>query len=256
MIAETFEIFCRDPEFRNVFDRWGSDFDVETEHHVPGVTSGGVLRRRVRARIQRQWGSLTNPDAPWAGRLIRTCRTAIDRWISRVRMGRPGRRSRRASPPLAYVGGSYDVCAITNASEIVETETGVTFHRVEGPEWFGCATNHLMSRTFLERFSERLNRFEMYDVLDLPFAGSALEVVWGFLPAWLGVDKWFTNGFHRVRKHFPTYQREDYPPEMASYINRYHRGRLVVDWQEDYLKLKAWRPDLGDLRQVLPAVYF
>ena len=87
-------------------------------------------------------------------------------------------------------------------------------------------------------------------------AGSALEVVWGLLPAWLGVEKWFTNGLHRVRKHFATYQREDDPPVMASYINRYHRGRLVVDWHDDYLHLAAWRPELGDLRQVLPAAYF
>ena len=60
------------------------------------------------------------------------------------------------------------------------------------------------------------------------------------------VEKWFTNGFHRVRKQFGTYQREDYPPEMASYINRYHCGRLVVGWHDEYLKLLAWRSDLGD----------
>jgi hypothetical protein len=30
----------------------------------------------------------------------------------------------------------------------------------------------------------------------------------------------------------------------------------VVDWQGDHLKLRAWNPGLGDLRQVLPAVYF
>jgi hypothetical protein len=113
-----------------------------------------------------------------------------------------------------------------------------------------------MSRALLERFHDRLTRFGMYDVLDLPFAGTSLEVIWGLLPAWLGFEKWFTNGFHRVRKHFATYQREDYPPEMASYINRYHRGRLVVGWRDDYLKLQAWHPELGDLRQVLPQAYF
>jgi len=113
-----------------------------------------------------------------------------------------------------------------------------------------------LSRDFLLRLSEKLDQFEMYDALDMPFAGSPLEHIWGFLPAWLGFEKWFTDGFHRVRKQFTTYQREDYPPEMAGYINRYHRGRLVVGWHEDHLKLQAWRSDLGDLRQVLPAAYF
>ena len=255
MMAETFGIFCRDPEFRPVYDSWRSDFPVETEHHVPRVNAQGVLERRVRARIQKEWGSaFTDPDASWAGRFIRSGPHAVDRWSSRARMGL-GLAEPAESQPLAYIGGSYDVSPINNASAI-DIERGVTFHRVDAQEWFGCATNHLLSRTFLERFSDRLNRFGMFDVLDLPFAGSALEVIWGFLPAWLGFEKWFSNGFHRVRKHFSTYQREDYPPEMASYINRYHSGRLVVEWQGDYLKLKAWRSDLGDLRQVLPAVYF
>ena len=255
MMVETFAVFARDPTFRPVHARWGPDSPLETEHHVPGVTRGGVLQRRVRARIQKEWGSpYTNPDAPLAGRLIRTGPALFDRWVSRARMIRR-QREPPPDPPLAYVGGSYEVCSIASASEI-QTERGVTFHRVDGPEWFGCATNHLMSRVFLERFSGKLNQFGMFDVLDLPFAGSALEVIWGFLPAWLGFEKWFTNGFHRVRKQFSTYQREDYPPEMASYINRYHSGRLIVDWQGDYLKLRAWRSDLGDLGQVLPAEYF
>ncbi len=255
MMAETFEIFCRDPEFRRLYQRWDADAPAETEHHVPGVREGGVLIRRLRNQLQKRWGSAyTTPDAPLAGRLIRSGPAVVDRWSSRVRMLLPPG-ERAADPPLAYVGGSYDVCTLGNASEI-QTEHGVTFHRVDGPEWFGCATNHLLSREFLERFSERLNRFGLFDVLDLPFAGSALEVIWGFLPAWLGFEKWFANGFHRVRKQFSTYQREDYPPEMAGYINRYHRGRLVVDWHDDFMTLNAWRPELGDLRQVLPAAYF
>ena len=255
MMAKTFAVFCRDPEFQSVYARWGADVTVETEHHVPGVTSGSAWPRRIRARIQKQWGSpYTHREPRLAGRLLRQGPAILDRWTSRVRM-ELGRPEPAGDLPLAYVGGSYDVAPIANASAI-QSELGVTFHRVDQPEWFGCATNHLMSRGFLERFSDRLTRYAMFEVLDLPFSGSALEVIWGFLPAWLGFEKWFANGFHRVRKHFATYQREDYPPEMASYINRYHRGRLVVDWQGDYLKLKAWRPDLGDLRQALPALYF
>lgn len=255
MIAEAFKIFCRDPEFLAVYDRRGSNGEVATEHHVPGVTAGGERWRRLRGRIQRRWGSAySNPNASWTGRFIREVPHTIDRWASRTRIWtRPVVDA--GGPPMAYAAGTYDARPVTNARE-VDTENGITFHRVDDPEWFGCTVIHLMSRALLDRFSERLDRFEMYDVLDLPFAGSALEVVWGFLPAWLGVEKWFTNGFHRVRKHFATYQREDYPPEIASYINRYHRGRLAVGWQGDYLKLEAWRSNLGDLRRILPAEYF
>ena len=255
MIEDTFKIFCRDPDFRAVYDRWGSDFQPETEHHVPGASAEGERWRRLRAAIQRRWGSAyTNPNASWAGRFIRHVPHTIDRWESRGRIERDPM-SDAGGSRMAYAAGSYEARPIANSTD-VDTEGGITFHKVDDPEWFGCAVTHLMSRSLLERFSERLERYRLYDALDLPFAGSALEVLWAFVPAWLGVEKWFTNGFHRVRKHFATYQREDYPPEIASYINRYHRGRLVVDWEQDYLKLKSWRSDLGDLRQILPAEYF
>jgi hypothetical protein len=255
MVEETFRIFCRDPEFAAVYRQYGSDFAVETEHHVPGAARGGVWQRRLRARLQKQWGSpYTHPDVAWPADMLRRAPHVLDRVTSRVRI-MTGSRPASAREPLAYIGGGYELRPFRSGDE-VETQDGVTYHRVEGPEWFGCATNHLLSRAFLQRFSDRLNQYEMFEMLDLPFAGSALEAIWGMLPAWLGVDKWFTNGFHRVRKHFSTYRREDYPPEMASYINRYHRGRLVVAWEGDYLKLKAWHASLGDVRRTLPAVYF
>jgi hypothetical protein len=59
-----------------------------------------------------------------------------------------------------------------------------------------------------------------------------------------------------VRKEFVTYSREDYPPEMATYINRYYRGRLAVGWRGDYLKIRRLQPELARLRHELPPVYF
>jgi hypothetical protein len=254
MIAETFDVFRRDPAFDAVYSRWTSEFPPETEHHVPGITPRGESWRRLRGRIQKRWGSAyTNPDVPLAGRIARAVPQTLDRWQSRARMaGAPP--GANGGPLFAYPGGSYAARPVKAAE--VDVEQGVGFHREEGVEWFGCTVIHLMSRPLLARLTERLERFRMYDALAVPFSGTALEIIWGFLPAWLGVDKWFTNGFHRVRKHFVTYQREDYPPELASYINRYHRGRLAADWRGDYLKLTAWNRRLGDLRQLLPAEYF
>lgn len=255
MIAATFDVFRRDPAFQTAFEQWGSDFPPETEHHVPGVTVRGESVRRMRGRIQRRWDSAyINPNAPLIGRVARALPPAVDHARSRARMwSAPAQVN--DGPLMFYPGGSYAARPVTNADD-TDIEQGVGFHRGDAVEWFGCTVIHLMSRPLLERFSEKLDRFDIYQALDLPFSGSALEVVWGFLPAWLGVEKWFTSGFHRVRKHFATYQREDYPPEMASYINRYHAGRLAVGWERDLLKLRAWHAGLGDLRRALPAVYF
>lgn len=243
MSTAAFDVFRRDPEFRSIIDAWSADFPVETEHHVPGVWPGGRWWRQVRGRAERRWGPGVLPP--------------VDRWRSRLAI-RWADAPEVPSSPWFHEAGGYGVAPVTSARGLVQMDEaqGVTFHQVSAPEWFGCTVIHQLSRSFLERLDERLRQFGMYDVLDLPFSGSALEVVWGFLPAWLGVDKWFTNGFHRVRKHFATYRREDYPREMAGYINRYHRGRLAVSARGDFLRLEAWRPGLGDLRARLPAIYF
>jgi hypothetical protein len=139
---------------------------------------------------------------------------------------------------------------------VVEVD-GVRFHREDGPEWHGCSCNHMFSRPFLEALAARLERHSLYDVLDLPFAGTALEVIWGFFPAWLGYDKWFFDGEHRVAKNPATYRREDDPEGIASYINRYYRGRLRVVAEGDYVKVRrATEADMRRLREVLPPVYF
>jgi len=255
MIGRAFDVFFRDPAFRSVYDRWGSDFEVETQHHVPGLTSGGDVARRARAWVQRRWGTPhTDPDAPWPARVARQLPFAANYWASRASILAGRAALEHDMPPMAIRGGR--VQPVAAPSDAVDVEHGVHFHCEPGPEWFGCTVLHMMSKAFLERLSEKLAEFRIYDVLDLPFSGTSLEVIWGMLPAWLGFEKWFTDGFHRVRKNFATYRREDYPLEMASYINQYHRGRLAVGWQADYLKLRAWAPRLGDVRGALPAEYF
>ena len=155
MIADVFGIFCRDREFQAVFDQWGSDFPVETEHHVPGVTVAGERARRVCGNIERRWGSpYTDPQVSPAGRLIRAVPPALDRWVSRASLSgaplvHPG------GSPMMYHAGSCAASPMANAVEI-DAEQGVTFHRVVGPEWFGCTVIHLMSRPLLERLSDRV----------------------------------------------------------------------------------------------------
>ena len=133
--------------------------------------------------------------------------------------------------------------------------TSVRFHREPGLEWFGCTVIQMMSRPLLERLADRLERYSLYDAIQVPFAGTALEVLWGLVPAWLGYEKWFTDGFHRVRKHFVTYRREDDPAGMSRYINRYYRGIAAVAPRGDYLSLRALRLSHVRVRAQLNALY-
>lgn len=258
MIHRTFEIFRRDEAFDRVFQAWGSDFPPETQNHVPDIPPRWPSGRRLRTSIGRRWGTAYEARArgvPWPARMIQQFPIALDYAVSRaaVLLSGGGPTPHEPPDPTVVVSGQRRKLSDVAATE---TELGVRFHRVQEPEWFGCATIHLMSRRFLTDFAAKLEEFRMYDVLDLPFSATGLEVVWGFLPAWLGYQKWFTDGFHRPRKNFVSYAREDYPPEMASYINRYHSGRISVGWDGDFLKLRALRPELAGLRHALPDAYF
>jgi hypothetical protein len=259
MIQDTFRVFCRDPAFEALVDQWGSEFSPETQGHVPAIRPHTALGLRLRTALAHSSGNAHDGVRSGTAPIMRVIQEApllMDYMMSRAAMWlprhRPVRPAESNDPTIIVSGRSCRLSEVVSA----EVERGVHFHRVGGPEWFGCATIHLVSRVFLERLSEKLDRFGIYDVLDLPFVGTPLEVIWGFLPEWLGFDKWFTDGFHRVRKHFVTYQREDYPSEMASYINRYHQGRVAVSWRDDFLDVRALHPELSYLRAMLPAIYF
>jgi len=258
MIHKVFDVFCRDPEFKVILDQWRSDYAAETQNHVPDLLSYTDLGWKSRARIQQVCRRLYGQNRSMGNLLGEAGRSVpglIDAVCSVVRMRLHWCCGDVKEPrvPRVFVQGQR-----RPVSSVVSTtrEGGVSYHRVDDPEWYGCAVSHFMSRRFLESFSDRLDRYQIYDVLDVPFAGTPLEIIWGFMPAWLGFEKWFTDGMHRVRKHFTTYQREDYPLEMASYINRYYCGRIRVGWDGDYMKIRSLRRDYRNLETIFPERYF
>src|SRR5207248_1030864 len=130
MFGEAFSIFSRDPEFKTIYEQWASDFQPETEHHVPGAAATGESVRRVRARIQRRWGSAyADPHVSPAGRAVRQIPLALDRWRSRWQLGVTV--AETSGEPSAYIGGTHAARPV--AADELETELGVTFHRVREP---------------------------------------------------------------------------------------------------------------------------
>lgn len=199
-IREVFASFCRDEDFRKAYEKWGSDFPPETENHIPDVKIGITER---------------------CGRLVRAVKNEMPRM---------------AFQPTIIKGAKRIL--LSDVVKFPRKSKGVLFHREKGVEWFGCSCQHLLSHQFLEKLSGRLSEYNLYSVLDIPFAGTPLEVIWGLMPAWLGYDKWFFDGIHRVRKDFLTYKREDDPAGISWYLNRYFRGKLKVMAGRDSLQVK------------------
>ena len=262
MVQATFRMFCRDPEFRALFEAWSDEIRPVQQNHVPDLW---------RNRLWHYLRNAAESDGPLPGHpLKRRVKTAlrdhrelfprIDEWVARARvaLSRVGWANQDHGVPA---GRMLHVSAqrrpVNQVVDRVVEIRGVRFHLEAGPEWHGCHCNHLFSRPLLERLSERLDRYGLYEVLDLPFAGTALEVIWGFLPAWLGYEKWFFDGLHRVSKNFATYRREDDPAGMASYLNRYYGGLICIGWAGDYLTIRRMsKPYEARLRERLDPIYF
>ena len=48
MINETYGVFCRDPDFKKVYEKWSLESDPPQEHHVPNIWGNyGLLIERV-----------------------------------------------------------------------------------------------------------------------------------------------------------------------------------------------------------------
>lgn len=260
MIRATFDIFCRDPEFKELFERWPNDINVTQQNHVPDIWKRS-LWRRVRNAVYSDGPLPTHPLKRPTVAVLRGCRNVFPRVDSLVGQARVVFADFLSLRCDVHSNGAEDSIYVSAAKRrlgdlvsIVEIDN-VKFHREVEAEWHGCSCNHMFSREFLERITERLERYSLYDALDLPFAGTALEVIWGFLPNWLGFEKWFFDGYHRVAKNFETYRREDDPSGMADYINRYYIGRLYVAPEEDYLKIKRTSRQFAHLREVLSKDY-
>jgi len=218
-LKEVFSIFCRDSNFKKLFNEWSVGFNVTTQNHLPNIALSPLsfkLRRIVEA-VKRKDLALLSEKVIYENAQRRFLKDVV---------------------------GDY-------------TEyNGVIFHKEINPEWFGCSCQHLLSRKFLELFSQKLEEHSIYEVLDIPFCAGALEVIWGFLPKWLGFDKWFFDGIHRVRKDFVTYKREDDCAGMCCYINKYFHGKFHVVPSGDFLKIDRINHRYRYLKEILGKEFF
>jgi hypothetical protein len=124
--------------------------------------------------------------------------------------------------------------AITNDFQKINE---VIYHKEKSPYFFGIYCQHLFSKEFLCKFEEKLEKYNLYKVLDYPISAGPLEPIWGLLPSWLGFDKWYFDGVHRVSKNFITLKREDDVSGVCKYINRYFKGKIKVMPDGDYIKI-------------------
>lgn len=148
---------------------------------------------------------------------------------------------------LEVSNGNAHFRNINKISNNVKNYEGLIFHEEISPFFFGCSCQHIFSNRFLRSLDTKLQEFNLYEAIDRPFSGTALELIWGFMPKWLGYKKWFFNGFHRPRKDFLTYERNDDVYGIVKYLNSYYKKSIKVAHQGDFLTVKAIRKTFSEL---------
>jgi len=263
MAQETLAILCRDDDLRRAFDAWNGAGPATRQYHVRDYETTWRLRALDRLLKDRPLTGSTN-----VRRLKKAMRAMVPpTWtrssfefllsLQAVRLhdwlGLEFAFHRRPDRERIFVDGARRTIESVVATEFSHD---VLFHQAREAGWHAAGCNHMFSRSLLEDLSRRLEAKALYDVLDVPFAGSLLEVFWCYIPAWLGFDLWYWDGFHRVTKDPWTLEREDTAGGLALHLNRYAFGRLAARADGDFLVLEALARDTRYLRDILPSPYF
>ena len=218
MMQKVFSFFCRDEIFNKLYEEWPMD-GGSTENHVPDVFFPFLEKVRHSKRALKKGKGFF----PLFGKVI--------------------------------YDNTYRRYLLDVIDSFVEYDS-VIFHQEQDPYYFGCSCQHFLSREFLSAFVEKIEKYDLYETLDLPFAGSSLESIWGWLPAWLGYEKWFFDGIHRVRKNFVEYTREDDPDDMCRYLNAYFKNKIKVEPEGEFIKIRKVNRSFGYIRDVLGETFF
>ena len=124
---------------------------------------------------------------------------------------------------------------LVNNYEIIDN---VVFHDEISPYYFGCSCQHIFSKKFLEKFHEKCEENNFYNIINYPFSGTALEIIWGFFPSLLGFKKWYYDGQHRPRKNFTSLKPEDNQEGVCRYLNLYFKKQIYATANGDYINIK------------------
>jgi hypothetical protein len=260
MIEEVFAIFRRDIAFEKLYKEWQASFPIENQHHIPDLGREYRVLNSIRNRLF----VITHKIKQVSKAKKDLSRTILRRWDSLTRVYEKLRflnliahNYRKEEIPHSYIAVNAKRRNLNSIVDFKE-EKGVKFHKANDNnlQWFGCCCIHMLSNEFLDSFSSKLHEYQMFDMLDFPFSATALEVIWGFLPSWLGFDKWFFDGIQRPRKNFYTREWEDSPEWMAHYLNWFFRGKLYVEPEDDFIKIKKMSGDLAYLTECLNSGYF
>jgi len=246
MINETYSVFCRDPEFKKVMELWRDDLDPENtpqEHHIPDIWGRhGLFIEKVLNRFP-NFRKLHDYYLRLRNSLL-------------VRLGNMGlytvSRDMTDSEQICFNFKKTKLSDITDFEKCGNTK----FHKSKEIGWFGTYCNHFVSTKLLKKLEGKLDEYEIYDAMKLPYSAGPLEPIWGLIPAWLGYKIWFFDGVHRVFKNFLNYDRIDNQEGMARYLNHHFKGILSIVNDGDYLKIKSFNKLYKKRLEKLNGIYF
>ena len=116
---------------------------------------------------------------------------------------------------------------------------------------------HIFSKTILQKIDHVFNKNDFYKLIEYPFAATPLEIVWGLIPSWLGLEKWFFDGIYRPRKNLINFERiDDHPSKVVKYFNFFHKKQITITTYNNYIKIKYFNKNIGENIKYLGKIFF
>ena len=135
--------------------------------------------------------------------------------------------------------GSLNIYNLSEVTTKYFKYKNIYFHHEKSPYFYGCMCQHVFSKNFLKDLDTKLDQYDFYNKIDVPFSATGLESLWGLYPALLGYNKWFTDAVHRPRKNYISLEREDTNDRLCYYINKYYKNQIQVVPNGDFIKVSS-----------------
>ena len=132
----------------------------------------------------------------------------------------------------------------------------LTAHIEPSPYIYVNGCQHIFSKKILIKMHKMFLFINIRKILNYPFVGTPLELIWGMLPKSLGFQKWHADCIHRPRKNFLTYKWEDTAFFMKKYLEMYSENNIKLKLNNNNIKIVKYSMQSHYIKNTLGKKFF
>ena len=227
MLGEIFDDFCKDENFRTVYDKWGQ----ESKKYINGYTHYHLPTKNL------------NPIYK------------IIFYFNYIFIKKKFFNPFKKNIFISDIKNNRYLAPLSESVEKIYSYKNTNYH-IDNYFTYACMCQHVFSKNFLNKFFIFLEKNNLFETTNKPFSASSLEIVWGLIPLSLGFNKWFFDGIYRPRKNFVNHRRiDENPKNIARLFNNFHSLVKVKNTKKS-IKINFYNKKLNHNFKFLTKYFF